>query len=175
MRKTFLQEGWSCSVQKKRSKKHQICEKWDNFENQPACKEYSPWKGYSLWKMVSLGQKLKMQKRRKKNSVRTWKLCCAINRSIKHQIFEKWDNFENQPACKEYIPWKGYRLWKMVSLDRKLKMQKTRKKNSVRTWKLYCAINRSRKHQIFKKGENFESKPACKGYSLCTMVTLGRK
>ena len=41
---------------KNRSKKHQIFEKSDHFENRPSCKGYSP------WKMVSLPQKLKFQK-----------------------------------------------------------------------------------------------------------------
>ena len=47
---------------KNRSKKHQILEKWDKFENRPFCKGYSPCKGYSLCKMITLGQKLKMPK-----------------------------------------------------------------------------------------------------------------
>ena len=47
---------------KNRWKKHQILEKWDDFEIPPSCKGYSPCKGYSLCKMVSLGQKLKMPK-----------------------------------------------------------------------------------------------------------------
>ena len=62
MQKTILQEQQRCSAQKNGSKKHQILEKWDNFENRPSCKDYSPCKGYSLCKMVSLGQKLKMPK-----------------------------------------------------------------------------------------------------------------
>ena len=44
---------------KKRSKKHLIFEKWDDFENRqkwPLCK------GYSLCKMVSLRQKIKLKK-----------------------------------------------------------------------------------------------------------------
>ena len=44
---------------KKRSKKHLIFEKWDDFENRqkwPLCK------GYSLCKMVSLRQKIKLPK-----------------------------------------------------------------------------------------------------------------
>ena len=44
------------------SKKHLILKKWDNFENRPSCKGYSPCKGYTVCKMVSLGQKLKMPK-----------------------------------------------------------------------------------------------------------------
>ena len=46
----------------KGSKKHQIFEVRDNFENRPFWKVYSPCKSYSLCKMVSLGQKLKMPK-----------------------------------------------------------------------------------------------------------------
>ena len=37
----------------------------------------------------------------------------------KHQILEKWDDFENRPSCK------GYRLCKMVSLGQKLEWPKT--------------------------------------------------
>ena len=47
---------------KNRSKKDQIIEKWDKFENRPLCKGYSPCKVYSLCKMDSLRQKLKMPK-----------------------------------------------------------------------------------------------------------------
>ena len=47
---------------KKGSKKHQILEKSDNFENRPSCKGYSPCIGYSLCKMISLSRKLKMPK-----------------------------------------------------------------------------------------------------------------
>ena len=47
---------------KNRSEKNKKIEKWENFENRPLCKGYSPCKSYSLCKMVSLGQKLKMSK-----------------------------------------------------------------------------------------------------------------
>ena len=47
---------------KKPLQKNQIFEKWDNFENRPFCKGYSPCKGYSLCKMVSLSQKFKIPK-----------------------------------------------------------------------------------------------------------------
>ena len=47
---------------KNSSKKNQIIENWDNFQNRPTCKGYSPCKAYSLCKMVSLGQKLKIPK-----------------------------------------------------------------------------------------------------------------
>ena len=41
--------------EKNRSKKHEIFEKSDHFENRPSCKGYSP------WKIVSLAKKLKFQ------------------------------------------------------------------------------------------------------------------
>ena len=105
-------------MKKKRSKKHQIFEKWDNFENRPSCKGYSTCKGYSLCKMVSLGQKLDMPKTCENLSTRTLQLFCAKKRSKKHQMFEKWDNFVNRQ------PWKGYSLCKMVSLGQKIKIPK---------------------------------------------------
>ena len=50
MQKIILQEQHTCFVQKNGSKNHQILEKWDNFENRPSSKGYSPCKGYSLCK-----------------------------------------------------------------------------------------------------------------------------
>ena len=58
----------------------------------------------------------------KNDSTRTLELFCAKNHSKKHQIFDKWDHFENRPSCK------GYSLCKMVSLGQKFKMLKTCKK-----------------------------------------------
>ena len=72
---------------------------------------------WSVWVKNSNGQK-----RVKKYSTSTLELFCAKNRCIKHQIFEKWDHFENRQS------WKGYRLCKMVSLGEKLKWPKTCKK-----------------------------------------------
>ena len=48
MRKTIQVDHYSCSVQKTAGKKHQILEKWDDFENRLSFKDYSPCKGYSL-------------------------------------------------------------------------------------------------------------------------------
>ena len=44
---------------------------------------------------------------------------CLKNRFKKHQIFEKWEHFENRPSCKGYSP------CKIFALDQKLKFQKT--------------------------------------------------
>ena len=98
---------------KNRLRKHQIFEKWDDFQNRPSCK------GYSLGKMVSLSQKLKFRKTCENHFLITLELFCAKSRLRKHQIFDKWDDFENRPSCK------GYTLRKMVSLGQILKFRKT--------------------------------------------------
>ena len=46
-------------------------------------------------------------------------LFCAKNCSKKHQILEKREHFENRPSCKGYSP------CKILTLDQKLKLQKT--------------------------------------------------
>ena len=101
---------------KNRLKEHKILQKWDDFENRPSCK------GYSLCKIVSLGQKLKFKKHAKNDSLIMLELFCAKNGLKKHQMFEKWDDFENRPSCK------GYSFCKMVSLGQKLKFQKNMQK-----------------------------------------------
>ena len=78
---------------------------------------------WSFWVKSS-----KFQKHLKNHSARTLQLFCAKNRSKKHQIFDKWDDFENRPSCKGYSPCKGYSLCKMVILSQKFKIPKTCKK-----------------------------------------------
>ena len=39
----------------------------------------------------------------------------------------------------------------------------------------FSAKNRSKKHQIFDKGENFQNRPSCNGYSPCKILTLAEK
>ena len=46
-------------------------------------------------------------------------LFCAKIRSKKHQIFKKWDHFENRQWCKAYSP------CKILTLSQKWKFQKT--------------------------------------------------
>ena len=101
---------------KNRLKKHQIFEKWGHMENRPSCKGYRLRK-WSVWIKDSSGRK-----RAKNDYPGTLELFCAKNRWKKHQIFEKWDHFENRPSCK------GYRLCKMVSLGEKFKWPKTSEK-----------------------------------------------
>ena len=75
--------------EKNGSKKRQILEKWDNFENHPSCK------GYSLCKMVSLGQKSQTRKLCEKPVYKHIKfVLCKKVRFKKRQMFQLWHNFE---------------------------------------------------------------------------------
>ena len=94
---------------------------------------------------------------------------CAKNRSKKQSIFEKWDHFENGPSCK------GYSLCKILTLGQKLKFQKTCQNPFYKSFRVFCAKNRSKKQSIFEKWDHFENGPSCKGYSLCKILTLGQK
>ena len=120
---------------------------------------------WSVWVTNSNGQK-----RARNDSKSTLELLCAKNRLKKHQIFAKWDHFDNRPS------WKCYRFCKIVSLGQKLKWPKTcEKKDSTSTLELFCGKNRCIKHQIFEKWDHFETRPSCKGYRLCKMVRLGQE
>ena len=156
---------------KNRSKKHEIFEKSDHFKNRPSCKGYSP------WKIVSLGQKLKFQRNMSKSFLKMISTCSVQKTAPrKHEIFEKWDHFENRPSCKGYSP------CKILTLGQKLKFQKSflwfrvvLKIHSTNHLQLFCAKNRSKKHEIFEKWDHFENRPSCKGYSPCKILTLGQK
>ena len=74
----------------------------------------------------------KSLKNGKSHSTRTFTLLYAENRSKKHQIFEKWDNFETRPSCKAYSLCKGHSFLKMVSWVRNQKCQKHAKNHSTR-------------------------------------------
>jgi len=126
MRKTILKEQYSCSEQKTALTKHQIFEKWDNFENRPTCKGYSPFKGYSLCKMVLLGPKLKFPRTSEELLYNHSRVVLRKKRlqKIAH-IVEKWQLFEkgqNWPLCK------GYSVCKIGSLGLKLKFPEAWKK-----------------------------------------------
>ena len=66
MRKTILQEQYSCSVQKTARKNTKYSRNETILKIGLLAKGYSPCKGYSPGKMLSLDQKLKMPKTREK-------------------------------------------------------------------------------------------------------------
>ena len=137
---------------KNRSKKQQTFEKWENFQNWPSCKGYSLCKGYKLCKMVRMGQKLKMPKTCEKPLYKNISFVLCKNFSKKHQLFEKWNNFQNRPFCKDYSPCKRFSLFKMVKLGQKLKMAKTCEKLFCKNIACFlCKKKLSKKHQMFQK------------------------
>ena len=95
------------------SKKHQIFQKWDRFKNRESRKDYSP------CRIITLGQKLKLQKTFQNPFYKSFRVVLCKKTLKKHQIFQKWDCFENRPSSKGYSP------WKIITLGRKLKFQKT--------------------------------------------------
>ena len=157
-------------MQKTARKKHQIFEKWDDFENRPSCKGYSPCKGYRLCKMGSLGQKFKIKYSkymRNTNSTRTLELICAKNRSkntkySRNETILKISHLAKAIAHAKAIAFAHWSVWVKNS-----KFQKHPKNHSARTLDLLCAKDRSKKHQIFEKRDDFENRPSCKGYSPC--------
>ena len=79
----------------------------------------NPAKAIAFAKWSFWVKKQNSQNHAKKDSLITLELFCAKSHLRKHQILEKWDNYENRPSCK------GYSLGKMVSLGQKLKLRKT--------------------------------------------------
>ena len=151
------------SCEKNRSKKHQIFEKWDNFENRLSCKGYSP------CKILTLGQKLKFQKTCKNPLYKLFTVVLCKNPLKKYQIFEKWHHFENRLSCKGYSP------CKIFTLARRLKFRKTCENPLYKSFTVVlCKKPLKKKHQIFEKWSHFENRLSCKGYSPCKILTLGR-
>ena len=132
--------------------------------------------------MLTLGQKLKMPKTCKNHSTKTFELFCAKKRSKKQQTLEKSEDFENQPFCKGFSPWKGYSVCKRLTFGQKLEMSKTCQKITYWTIRMALCKKPLKKHQILKNWDVFENRPSCKGYSLCSkgyslckLLTLGQK
>ena len=162
----------SCSA-KNGSKKQLLFEKWEHFENGqtwPQCKGYSP------CKILNLGQKIKLPKTCKNDSINTLELFYAKNGSKKQVIFEKWEHFKNSqkwPQCKGYSP------CKILSLGQKMKLPKTCEKRFYKQIGVFLRKkNSSKKQVIFEKWEDFENGqkwPQCKSYSPIKILSLGQK
>ena len=89
----------------------------------------------------------------KNDSLRTLELFCAKNCSKNHQIFEKSDNFENWPSCKDYSPRKGYSLREMRSLGQKLKIPKTCEKLFYKNFTVVLCKKTARKKNTYSRNE----------------------
>ena len=147
-------------------KKHQIFEKWDQFENRPCCKGYGPCKDYSLCKMVSLGQKFKMPKTCEKRFYKNIRVVMRKkNRSKKHQYLRHKTILKIAHLANSIAHAKAIAFTKWSVRVKNLKCQKNTKNDSTTTLELFCAKNRSKKHQMFEKWDHFKNRPSCKGYS----------
>ena len=95
----------------------------------------------------------------------------AKNRSKNHQIFEKWDHFENRPSCKGYIAFAKSSLW-VKNVDSK----KLHKIHSTNHLELFCAKKHSKKTPNIREMRPFwKSAIMQRLYSLCKILTLGKK
>ena len=113
MSKSFLQIIKSCFVQKSAPKNA----KYSRNESILKIGHHAKAIGHAK---CSVWVKNKNSKKHVKiHSTNHFEIFCAKNRSKKHQIFEKWEHFENRPSCK------AYRLCKMLTLSKKLIFQKT--------------------------------------------------
>ena len=134
----------------------------------------SPYFGVSI-PAITILKAREICKRRFYNCISPLGLICAKNRSIKHLIFQKWDEiWQNWQWSKGYSP------CKMVSLAQKLKLSKTCKIRSfynyirvvLRKKPLVKNTSYSKNEAILKSGKIGKWS---KGYSLCKMLSLAQK
>ena len=147
---------------KNRSKKLQIFQKWEHFENRPWCKEYSP------CKILTLGQKLKFQKTCENPFYKLFRVV-LWKKTAQKKIFKKWKHFENRPS------WKAYSPWKILILSQKSKFQKRCQNPFYKSFRVVLCKKPLKKHQIFKKWGRFENGPSWKGYRTCKILILSQK
>ena len=113
MSKSILQIIYSCSVQKtapkntKYSRNESILKIGHHAKAIAHAKSSLCLKNYNSKKHVKI------------HSTNHLQLFCAKKPLQKHQIFQKWENFENRPSCKGYSP------CKILTLPQKLQFQKT--------------------------------------------------
>ena len=132
VRKTILCQRQSSCVQKNRSKKQVIFEKWEHFEN---CQKWLQCKGYSPCKILSLDQKIKLPKTFENVSTSTLMLLYAKNGSKRQLIFEKLEHFEN---CQKWPQRKGYSPCKLVIFLSKIKNAEKVRKIILRRRQSFC-------------------------------------
>ena len=94
-----------------------------------------------------------MPKTWEKRFYKNIRVVCGENRSKKHQIFQKLDDFENRPSCKGYSSCTGYRLCKMVSLGQKLKMPETCEKPFYKNIRVVLCKKTARKNTKYSRND----------------------
>ena len=120
--------------------------------------------------MLSLGQKLEMPKTCEKPFYKNIRVVLCKKTARKNTKYSRNETILKIGHLAKAI---AHTKWS-VSVKSE-KCQKHAKNHSTRTLELFCAKNRSKKHQIFEKRDDFENRPSCKGYSPCKMLSLGQK
>ena len=133
-------------MQRDRWKKHQIFEKWDDFENRPSCKGYSPCKGYTLCKMVSLGQKLKCSKTCQKHMYKHTRVVRCKETAGKNTKYSRNGTILKIGHLAKAIASAKWSVW-----VKNLSGEKHAQNDCTRRLELSCAKNRWKKYQIFEK------------------------
>ena len=137
--------------QKNGSKNQRIFKKWEHFEN---CQKRPPRKGHRLCKIVTLVQKLKMHKNMLNTFLQHIAVVLCKKRLKKRLIFEKWEHFENGQKWPQR---NGYRLCKIVTLCRKLKMHKNMPKTFLQHIAVVLCKKRLQKTANIKNWEDIEN------------------
>ena len=125
---------------KNRWKKHQIFEKWDQFQNRPPCK------GYRLSKMVSLGEKLKWLKTCQKRFYKHVRVVLCKKTAAKNTKYSRNETILKIGHLAKAIDLPKWSVWVKTSNGKK-----RAKNDSTSTLELFCAKNRCKKHQILEK------------------------
>ena len=116
--KTILQQHCSWSVQKTAPKNTKYSTNESILKIGHHAKAIAHAKSW-LW-LKNYMSKSSLAKNMSKSSLQII-YSCSVQKTAqkKHQIFEKWEHFENRPSCKGYSP------CKIITLAQKLQFQKT--------------------------------------------------
>ena len=92
------------------------------------------------------------------------------------KLLQKTSNIPEIRAFSKSALCKGYSPCKILALAQKFKLKKKHVNiHFTNHLQLFCAKNRSKKHQICDKWDHFEKRPSCKGYSPCKILILAQK
>ena len=129
-------------MQKNRSKKHQIFEKSDHFENRPSCK------GYSLCKILTLGQKLNFQKTCQNPFYKSFRVVLCKKTARKNTKYSRNQTIFKISQHAKAIAFANTLLW-----VKKLKFQKTCQNPSCKSFRVVLCKKTARKNTKYSRNQ----------------------
>ena len=168
MSKSILEIIYSCSVEKAA----QINTKYSGNESilkigHHACKSYSP------CKILTLAQKLKFQKTCQNPFYKSFLVVFVQKTAPKNAKYSRNESTSKigHHACKSYSP------CKILTLAQTLKFQKTCQNPFYESFRVGYVQKTAAKSAKYSRNENILKigQNACKGYSLCKILTLAQK